>query len=299
MRHFSSGDTIWHNTWNGSFASIAPMKHEWEKHGTCAAVAESLNSENKYFAKALDLYKNLGLDSILKKFNIVPSSKYYRLDDIRNSIGSFYKVKPKIQCVSPSQLDDIRNSIGSFYKVKPKIQCVSPSQGEEVQTLGQIEICFDKEYQLIDCVEYEEELFNSTDDFAFESAVPSDFSVCDESMPMTPPGVSKTKQMKTDNNLSICHFELNSRPLVFFCWCYCAVSHRRQRSVLSLAVWVTFSWAARDTFSLVAVVTLSQKAVVERSSLAGAAVRGCLSQAVALGTLAMLVSLSLGLALAA
>ncbi|XP_033874964.3 ribonuclease T2-like isoform X2 [Acipenser ruthenus] len=139
-------------------------KHEWEKHGTCAAVAESLNSENKYFAKALDLYKNVGLDSILKKFNIVPSSKYYRLDDIRNSIGS-------------------------FYKVKPKIQCVSPSQGEEVQTLGQIEICFDKEYQLIDCVEYEEELFNSTDDFAFESAVPSDFSVCDESMPVYYPPV--------------------------------------------------------------------------------------------------------------
>ncbi|KAK1171626.1 ribonuclease T2-like isoform X1 [Acipenser oxyrinchus oxyrinchus] len=135
-------------------------KHEWEKHGTCAAVAESLNSENKYFAKALDLYKKVDLDSILKKFNIVPSSKYYSLDNIRSVIGS-------------------------FYKVKPKIQCVSPSQGEAVQTLGQIEICFDKEYQLVDCVEYEEELPNSIDDlFVFESAQQSEFSICDESMPI-------------------------------------------------------------------------------------------------------------------
>ncbi|MGH0174364.1 UNVERIFIED_CONTAM: hypothetical protein FKN15_067825 [Acipenser sinensis] len=197
--------------WEWPAAQPEP-KHEWEKHGTCAAVAESLNSENKYFAKVLDLYKNVGLDSILKKFNIVPSSKYYRLDDIRNSIGS-------------------------FYKVKPKIQCVSPSQGEEVQTLGQIEICFDKEYQLIDCVEYEEELFNSTDDFAFGSALPSDFSVCDESMPiyyppMTPPGVSKTKQMKSDSNLRVLENMKRVSPVLINVAKVMKLHHRKLKRIL-------------------------------------------------------------------
>uniref|UniRef100_A0A670I6H8 Ribonuclease T2 n=1 Tax=Podarcis muralis TaxID=64176 RepID=A0A670I6H8_PODMU len=38
-------------------------KHEWEKHGTCAAMLESLNSEEKYFSKALELYKRIDLNS--------------------------------------------------------------------------------------------------------------------------------------------------------------------------------------------------------------------------------------------
>lgn len=37
-------------------------KYEWKKHGTCAAKAISLNSQHKYFSKALDLYHTLDLD---------------------------------------------------------------------------------------------------------------------------------------------------------------------------------------------------------------------------------------------
>lgn len=37
-------------------------KYEWHKHGTCAAKAESLNSQHKYFSKALELYHKLDLD---------------------------------------------------------------------------------------------------------------------------------------------------------------------------------------------------------------------------------------------
>ncbi|MBN3320815.1 RNT2 Ribonuclease, partial [Atractosteus spatula] len=132
--------------------------HEWQKHGTCAAQLESLNSEHKYFGKALELYKKVDLDGILKKFNIVPSTKYYSLDEIEGTIVN-------------------------FYRVKPKIQCVMPKEEEEAQTLGQIEICFDKEFQLVDCVHSKEELSDRTNDhltFGFHSHY--EYTVCDESL---------------------------------------------------------------------------------------------------------------------
>jgi hypothetical protein len=37
-------------------------KHEWEKHGTCAAQVDALNSEKKYFGTSLDLYKQVNLN---------------------------------------------------------------------------------------------------------------------------------------------------------------------------------------------------------------------------------------------
>ncbi|XP_066552798.1 ribonuclease T2 [Amia ocellicauda] len=133
-------------------------KHEWDKHGTCAAVLETLNSQHKYFSKALELYKKVDLDGILKKFNILPSTTYYKLDDIKGAITN-------------------------FYNVKPKIQCVVPSRGEDVQTLGQIEICFDKEFQLTDCVEYSQELPHDNNEIlTFDISASSGFSVCVDSM---------------------------------------------------------------------------------------------------------------------
>ncbi|XP_071995614.1 ribonuclease T2-like [Engystomops pustulosus] len=37
-------------------------KHEWIKHGTCAASLSSLNSQHKYFSKGLELYSRLDLN---------------------------------------------------------------------------------------------------------------------------------------------------------------------------------------------------------------------------------------------
>ncbi|XP_024600660.1 ribonuclease T2 isoform X2 [Neophocaena asiaeorientalis asiaeorientalis] len=42
--------------------SLHLWKHEWEKHGTCAAQLEALNSQKKYFGKSLDLSKELALN---------------------------------------------------------------------------------------------------------------------------------------------------------------------------------------------------------------------------------------------
>lgn len=44
-----------------SLLLLCYRKYEWHKHGTCAAKAESLNSQHKYFSKALELYHKLDL----------------------------------------------------------------------------------------------------------------------------------------------------------------------------------------------------------------------------------------------
>ncbi|KAG2467085.1 ribonuclease T2 [Polypterus senegalus] len=141
-------------------------KHEWVKHGTCAAYLESINTQYKYFAKSLEMYKEINLDNTLLKFNIVPSEKTYSLKEIREAILN-------------------------YYQVAPKIQCVLPSQGEQVQLLGQIEICVDKQFQYTNCSEPAEDLPDSDIDIpAFELTAAAELHVCDESIAVLYPPVS-------------------------------------------------------------------------------------------------------------
>lgn len=104
-------------------------KHEWEKHGTCAAQLEALNSQRKYFGTSLALYKQLDLNSKLLKLGIKPSINYYHLADFKDALTR-------------------------VYGVVPKIQCLPPEQDEQVQTIGQIELCYTKEdLHLRNCTE--------------------------------------------------------------------------------------------------------------------------------------------------
>lgn len=146
-------------------------KHEWEKHGTCAAVDESLNSEYKYFSKALELYRKLDLTSVLMKYNIKPSPSYY-------------------------QMDDIRKAITSTFGVHAKIQCIPPDEEQIAQTLGQIEICFNQEYELIDCVhekstESDSSYFNKKKSSGIYWELNKALSVCDEQLETYYPPISE------------------------------------------------------------------------------------------------------------
>ncbi|XP_021167748.2 ribonuclease T2 isoform X1 [Fundulus heteroclitus] len=141
-------------------------KYEWSKHGTCAAEAASLNSQHKYFSKALELYHKVDLNSMLTKLNIIPSDKYYTFSEIEEGIER-------------------------FYGAKPKIQCVHPSKNSEPQILGQIEICFDADFTLQDC-----EKHFSTDSFSrgqwdhpLDVNKPSGLSVCAHDIPVYYPPV--------------------------------------------------------------------------------------------------------------
>lgn len=132
-------------------------KHEWTKHGTCAAQLEPMDTEHKYFSKTLDLYHKLDLDGMLRSHNILPSETYYSLDDIEGAISS-------------------------YYKVKPKIQCVHPAMGEQVQVLGQIEICFDTEFSLMDCHKAERDQRHPSNTLNLHPYGDTGFKVCDRSM---------------------------------------------------------------------------------------------------------------------
>ncbi|XP_028904972.1 ribonuclease T2 isoform X1 [Ornithorhynchus anatinus] len=134
-------------------------KHEWEKHGTCAAQLDILNSQKKYFGKSLDLYKKIDLNSVLLKFGIEPSNTY--------------------------QISDIKKTLCSWYGVIPKIQCLPPEQ-EKAQIIGQIELCFTKNLELRNCTDPEVESTKKTlmDDVSSESPT---LHVCDDGPAYYPP----------------------------------------------------------------------------------------------------------------
>lgn len=113
---------VTHSSPNGSHF----WKHEWEKHGTCAAQLDVLDSEKKYFGKSLELYQFLSLNSVLQKLGIKPSTNYY-------------------------QVSDIKDALASVYGVMPKVQCLPPNQELDIQALGQIELCFTKDLKLRNC----------------------------------------------------------------------------------------------------------------------------------------------------
>ncbi|NWT19284.1 RNT2B Ribonuclease, partial [Vireo altiloquus] len=128
---------------------------QWDKHGTCAATLEVLNSQKKYFGKALELYEHVDLNGCLLKAGIKPSSSYYKMTAIKEALTS-------------------------FYGVTPKIQCLLPEEGEKAQTIGQIEFCFTKELQLVNCTAPKDE---SKPMQAHLNLGTEHLSVCSDSLP--------------------------------------------------------------------------------------------------------------------
>lgn len=55
------GWDLLHDLLTGHFVK-PDRKHEWEKHGTCVAQLDALDSQKKYFGKGLELYKGLALN---------------------------------------------------------------------------------------------------------------------------------------------------------------------------------------------------------------------------------------------
>lgn len=44
-------------------------KHEWEKHGTCAASLPILDSQKKYFSQTLELYQRVDLNGYVNELS--------------------------------------------------------------------------------------------------------------------------------------------------------------------------------------------------------------------------------------
>ncbi|KAL4710593.1 hypothetical protein ACJJTC_003229 [Scirpophaga incertulas] len=113
------------NVWTNIEGGTEPYSlwaHEWSKHGTCAAVLESFNSEFKYFSKGLDFLKQYNMTHILSQSGIVPNDqKKYALIDVYNAVTNQLHVNPSIQC------------------------------REGMTYLDEVRICVDKNLQLVNC----------------------------------------------------------------------------------------------------------------------------------------------------
>lgn len=80
--------------------------HEWEKHGTCAAVLEPLNSEYKYFKKGLDLFDEYDMKHVLAQASIMPGQKY-TVQTILDGVAKILGKKCQIECI----VNSVRHAI--------------------------------------------------------------------------------------------------------------------------------------------------------------------------------------------
>lgn len=99
-------------------------QHEWTKHGTCAAVIEDLNNENKYFGQGLTWLDKFSMTNVLAQAGINPDSN--------------------------TTVTKIHKAVTDVLGFNPAIHCIydKPTQ---TTFLYEIRICFTKTMELTDC----------------------------------------------------------------------------------------------------------------------------------------------------
>ncbi|XP_054716066.1 ribonuclease Oy-like [Uloborus diversus] len=117
---------IYANTSEYSF-----WKHEWSKHGTCAATETMFNSEYKYFKRSLILHDDYNIFEILRKTGIYP-------DDSQ-----------------PHMLSFIEHALTVELKKSVKLFCKN-HKAYSKPILTSMYICLTKDLQIIDCDEIKE-----------------------------------------------------------------------------------------------------------------------------------------------
>ncbi|KAF2978221.1 hypothetical protein EK904_006786 [Melospiza melodia maxima] len=95
-------------------------------HFNVTEIKDLLSDMRHYWPDVLHSSLNRTQFCCLLKAGIKPSSSYYKMTAIKEALTR-------------------------FYGVTPKIQCLPPEEGENAQTIGQIEFCFTKELQLVNC----------------------------------------------------------------------------------------------------------------------------------------------------
>lgn len=100
-------------------------KHEWEKHGTCAATnIKELNTQLKYFSEGLALLDKYSIDKLLESTYIKPGIDIaYKLEEIHTALN---------------------HSIGNNFAI-----VCERDKGQ--QYLFEIRICFDKNLAIHSC----------------------------------------------------------------------------------------------------------------------------------------------------
>lgn len=73
-------------------------KHEWLKHGSCAAELESLNSEVKYFNTTLSLFKKYNMNTIMERINLFPSGDSISYTNLLFNLKNIFGKNCEVQC---------------------------------------------------------------------------------------------------------------------------------------------------------------------------------------------------------
>lgn len=73
-------------------------KHEWEKHGTCAAVLEPVNSEVKYFQKGLELLDKFDMKHVLTQGRI-QAGETWKINDYLEAVKKVTGKTCQIECI--------------------------------------------------------------------------------------------------------------------------------------------------------------------------------------------------------
>jgi ribonuclease T2 len=92
-------------------------KHEWLKHGTCAASIDQLGTQVKYFTVGIDFWQKFNLYEALKQAGITPSlSNSYQAHVIFNAIKAHFGANPLVQC----QVFRTKSVSSLFYNLEMK-----------------------------------------------------------------------------------------------------------------------------------------------------------------------------------
>ncbi|WPL17758.1 Ribonuclease I [Thiorhodovibrio winogradskyi] len=125
-------DTIWPNPEFEQADTTArgrtwAWRHEWEKHGTCAALCDpQVDGQSAYFQLAMDLNKRYDIASVLDHAGIMPNA------------------------MTPIASVTLVNVLKKAFGVNPIIECVTPNRGDTAY-LYAIGLCFSKSHDPLDC----------------------------------------------------------------------------------------------------------------------------------------------------
>ncbi|KAK9507350.1 hypothetical protein O3M35_007226 [Rhynocoris fuscipes] len=99
-------------------------KHEWEKHGTCAAQIPQLSTEFSYFLQGLNWNDQYNVTAMLEASGIIPGNSY-NVSDVWTAV---------------------KKSVGT----NPHLACFNDPETKSSYLL-EVRICFNKSLELVDC----------------------------------------------------------------------------------------------------------------------------------------------------
>lgn len=99
----------------GTKGSKEFWRHEWEKHGTCAAQNTILDSMLKYFSTTLKLHDQFDMDLLMKKAGFTPNTK--TIIDTEELLEKLAIVVGKNVSIECSKVDEIPTSVLSVVEL--------------------------------------------------------------------------------------------------------------------------------------------------------------------------------------